>query len=191
MRTLIDVIDYIVHPLKYEWTVQGLGMLRTYISATERLHIWHSDIRDPKASPVHDHPWNFRSEVLWGSIEQSRFEYRYRNGVSEDWNMQPIFCGAGGGLQGRPTLVDMVELPHETYHKGDAYQQNADEIHWSRPADNTVTLVTRHYHENRDIAHVFWPRGEEWGSAEPRPATRAEILHVTRELFYDCLKLTK
>ena len=178
-RTLIDLLEYIADPLKYEWSVQGLGMLRTYVSETERLHIWHEDIRDEKASPIHDHPWSFRSEVLWGTVRQTRF--RYKHGINtREWNMQSIFCGTGGGLEGEAIAVDLEEQPWETYFAGQAYQQQSNEVHWSRPSNNCVTLITREYHANRDIAHVFWPRGEEWGSAEPRAATRAEILHITR-----------
>lgn len=184
MRTLIDLIDYITDPLKYEWSVQGLGMLRTYVSETERLHIWHEDIRDPKASPIHDHPWSFKSEVLWGTVRQTRFEYRHRKGFTQEWNMQPIHCGEGGGLKGESILVDLEEQPFEAYSSGQVYQQLANEIHWSRPSNNCVTLITRQYGEDRDTAHVFWPKDEEWGSAEPRPATRAEILHVTRSVLY-------
>lgn len=182
-------MEILLNPLRFEWSVQGLGMLRTYIDETKRLHIWHSAIRDPKASPVHNHPWDLESYVLWGHIRQYRLKESPMAGTSygegDRWNKQLLHCGEGGGLLDGPEEVRLIRQPIESYSRKMKYAQRANEIHWSQPEDNTVTIVTRHVpgDGNPDQAAVYWPIGTEWGSAEPRPASNAEVLYVTQSVL--------
>ncbi len=58
------VRDLLEEPHGLEWSVHGLGMMRTYITDHVRLHIWHTDLVVPGVSGVHSHPWDFRSTVV-------------------------------------------------------------------------------------------------------------------------------
>lgn len=56
-----------------DWSTQGLGMLRLYLSREVRLHVWHSAFRVPSVSDIHDHPWDFRSDIVCGSVRNVRY----------------------------------------------------------------------------------------------------------------------
>lgn len=179
-------LDVLFNPLKFEWSTQGLGMLRTYVGANKRLHIWHHIIRDVSASPVHNHPWDLESLILWGKLTQFRYIEKDPTDTSfPRWNKQTLHCGEGGGLLGDPVQIRLERQPVEYYSRGESYSQRAAEIHYSLPDNNTVTLITRHMPagSNPDQASVYWKSGKEWGSAAPRPATRAEILYITRSVL--------
>ncbi len=175
------LIEILTNPLEREWSVQGLGMMRTYLNTEQRLHIWHKALQTPDASVVHDHPWNFTSKVLLGVVNQYR--YTRDDAFGTPWQEQLIMCGEGGGVDGKPSNVNLRKREKERYWEGCTYRQEAHEIHASFPTDNTVTVITREYKEDLDHARVFFPLSMEFVSAEPRPASRAEVLYITREVL--------
>lgn len=168
-------------PQELEWSIQGLGMLRTYLSPDTRLHIWDASAKMEGASELHTHPWDFDSFVVVGSVRNYRFEMEAlgSHGASGIKRMrQTIRCGEGGGLIGEPVPVVLKELPTETYEEGQSYRQAAEEIHRSAPDDGTITIITREFRDDTEHAYVYFR--DEWGTAEPRPATRQEIARITR-----------
>jgi len=48
------------HPETAEWSIQGLGMLRTYLGQVKdrviRVNVWDNRYRLPNVAPIHDHP---------------------------------------------------------------------------------------------------------------------------------------
>ncbi len=99
-------------------------------------------------------------------------------------NVAVILCGTGGGikdqLQGHN--VPTVELGLHSSQScviGDVYGEIASDIHISVPEDATVTLVERTILKDPDHALVYWKKGEQWVSAEPRKATSYEVARVT------------
>ena len=188
-----DIIEMLTQPLEYEWSVQGLGFMRTYPlsngayhNVTQRVHIWHSSLAVLGATKLHDHPWDFVSEVVFGAVTQTR-----ATPVADESSLdghpymrQRILCGEGGGIAGDPEEVRLCSGPIESYYAGQEYSQEAHEIHNSFPANNTVTVLTRTYKEERDHANVFYSKGAKFVSAAPRPASRAEILYITREVLH-------
>jgi hypothetical protein len=162
------------HPDYYNWSLQGLGMLRLYLATDLRLHVWDSRFAFPGASPIHNHPWNFDSYVVKGTIRQERFHEVTEGG--EVFNYSTLQCGPGGCLVTEPQKIWLARGITEIYGPRQIYSQTANEIHWSQPDDGTVTLVHRIFNrEDVDHANIYWPENEEWGSAEPRPATREEV----------------
>jgi hypothetical protein len=157
-----EILEILTNPLGRSWTVQGLGMMRTYLSETQRLHIWHSALQIPNATRIHDHPWNFTSEILFGEIHQFRATYNLFGSVilGEDWLKQEIVCGEHGGIDSEPEPVKLQIGEIEIYREGDTYRQEAHELHDSFPIDNTVTIITREYLEDLEHARVFFPKGE-------------------------------
>src|SRR5688572_343716 len=114
------------------WTLQGFGMLRTYLDEAKRfrLHVWDSSLATKDVSTIHDHPWHFRSYVLAGKIYNQRY---LRTDATDNkghahWQ-QAIRCGEGGGAEGEPELVFLRNGPAEVYHPGDVYTQRASELH--------------------------------------------------------------
>lgn len=160
------------------WTVQGFGFARLRVSPSVRLHIWHSSLRVPGVSDIHDHAqWSFSSRIIAGQLVNLRFEEssgepRYNRGI--------IKCGVGGGMSAEmPTPVDLVPQGRpELYEPGMQYFQRAEEIHRTYAADGTVTLIQQQRTET-DTARVYWPIGTGWVDAIPRQATQDEIICVT------------
>jgi hypothetical protein len=173
------------HPLGYEWTVQGLGMLRMYLSEEYRLHVWDERLRVPNVSQMHTHPWDFDSYVVAGVIEQRRY-LRYESGstftpdIRFVWQ-QSIVCGAGGGLDGEPQRAVLREQEKEVYVAGQTYRQVAEELHISEPLDGSITIIERRFHPDTEHAYVYWDQAlgkAGWVSAEPREATPREVIRT-------------
>ena len=182
------VKEILKHPDDREWTLQGFGMLRTYLSPEVRLHVWDSRYAVDDVSTIHTHPWDMESEVLAGSLVNQRYMELGRDSTDEfiSWtpfHRQTIVCGEGGGPRGTPIMTSLFAIHSQTVPDRwgqSKYSQKYDEIHESRPEDGTVTLVNRRVPNggNPDLAYVYWPEGKEWVSAEPRKATPEEVLDI-------------
>lgn len=174
-----QIIDHAEH---YSWSVQGFGMLRLYFGQRWRLHIWDSKLAYPGVSTIHDHlQWHFESIVLSGRITNYRFQASL-TGLGKDaepYRMAKIQTGPAGFKMEEGRGVFLIRRTHEVYVAGQTYSQRNNEIHESRPDDGTVTLVERQHTDEGDIAYVFWPEGQQWVTAEPRPATKEEVAMVT------------
>lgn len=169
----------------YKWQIQGLGMLRLYLSKAVRLHVWHSGFTSPGVSTLHTHPWDFDSLVVAGELQNVRYREwtgrdRIKSKAAREYYSSLLHCGPGGGLKEDPQLVYLEQLPPEFYREGDIYAEKAEEIHESKPKDGTVTVVTRQFKPDEDHARVFWPVGTAWGSAIPREATPQEVKAITQ-----------
>lgn len=163
-------------------------MLRTYLDANRvyRLQVWDTRYRVENVSLIHDHPWNFKSTIIAGKLFNTRYQLRpYHHGKPYDeaalYHEKVIVAGEGGGVEGKSELVLLNKQPVETYLEGDSYSQQWFEIHESTFVDGTVTVIERQWpKEDRDRALVYYPVGEAWVSAEPRPATPEEIETITK-----------
>ena len=181
-----DLVKHVLENAeRFEWTLQGLGMLRTYLSSNRalRLHVWHPVARVKNVSDIHTHPWSFTSEVIAGAVTNVRYarvlEYESQETLDMPLVESRILCGEGGGLIGFPQNVWLRRGEQELYFEGESYAQSAEEIHRSIPSDGTVTIIRRTFGTDVDHASVFWERSKEWGSAEPRPPTREELRGIT------------
>lgn len=183
-------------PERLEWSLQGLGMLRTYLGTEKRLHVWHSGYAVEGVSQMHTHPWHMESKILAGVVRQNRYmrpgmmtKAMLESEPPEEFMQQSLKCGVGGHLTEAPEQVWLRKGKLEEYGEGDVYRQFANEIHVSLPEDGTITVISRSIPQgaNPDLAYVFWPAGEEWVSAEPRPATddeRDEIIGYALERWF-------
>lgn len=165
----------LAHADAFDWSLQGFGMFRLYLRQDLRIHVWDSKFATSAVSTIHTHPWDFKSTVIQGII---------RNVVYEEvkgphtHNIQTIRCGCGGGLEGEPRTSRVQEDYSVTYSAGDSYREGASVLHESNPADGTITIVERQFLHDTEHALVAWPIGQNWVSAEPRPATKAEKLEM-------------
>lgn len=150
--------DVLAYSERHEWTLQGFGMLRTYLGEDRRLrlHVWDSRFRTTDVSDIHDHPWDFESLVLRGSIRDVRYDARdpRRYGAGRaSHHLGRILCGPSPAVRG-PQDVEptwLFKQSDQTYEAGERY-----------------------------VMHHCWPLGTEWVSAEPRAATPEEVREITR-----------
>lgn len=168
------------------WSVQGMGMLRLYISDIGRLHIWDSRLRYPGVSMIHNHSWDMSSTVISGEIANTRYEYV--EGYGKAYYRKRIQCGPEYQEVEAPVLVSLRCGASEIYLAGQDYNQVANEIHRTDAFDGTITLMERQHDGPLGQADVFWPEAELWGNAKPRPATMAEIAAVVKDAL---MKLTE
>jgi hypothetical protein len=174
-------------PHELDWSVQGLGMMRLYLDDHRRLHIWDSSLRVENVSDMHTHPWNFKSHVVVGQV--NNWKYLDITEQKDHWSeerhlaykKQIIRCGVGGGLVGEPEEVTLILAGDEfnVFVERVTYSELAHEIHVSKPHDGTITIVKREFLDDVDHALVFWKDGD-WVSAEPRIATYDEVSRVTQ-----------
>lgn len=171
-----SVRDVLLNHRAHEWSLQGLGMLRTYLDPgrVSRLHVWSNEHAYENVSLLHDHPWGFRSLIVSGRLINVRF-MESRAGWGLDYVFQTIQCGPGGCAKSEPQETSLCPLVPEEFRPGDQYEQQAEEIHASHPDDGTVSIITRKFGKDTEHARVFWRKGETWVSAEPRPATEEEV----------------
>lgn len=178
--TRLLVENILKNPNEFNWSVQGLGMMRLYLSEEVRLHIWDSALKVPGVSPMHNHPWSYASCVVAGVYRQYRFtEKRYESEPTQEFNCVEIKCGEGAFTTEDVQKVLLVQQPLETYVEGNEYCQDKSEIHSSLPEDGTVTIVKRIFSEDRDHAKVLWRGKGSWVNAAPRTATKEEVKAVT------------
>lgn len=164
------------NPLKFKgWSLQGFGMLRLYLTKDIRLHVWDVTKQVDNVSLIHDHPWDFRSLVVYGHIENKIYTSLANGGLYEYATIQ---CGPGGGARSETQEILLEQWKSQHLYAGQSYRQISNEIHASYPDSGTVTLVERYFKPDTEHARVFWPKGEKWVSAEPRPATAKEITSI-------------
>lgn len=163
----------------YEWSLQGMGMLRLHLPDNYRLHVWDSRYRTPNVSMIHDHlQWGLYSIIVAGRLTN----LRYRTVIEAD-NARPyLFAtlkpGYGCYFKHEPQACMLSADAPRLYLEGEGYEQRPADIHATDAADGTVTLM-RKTPTDDESARVFWLADTEWGSAEPRPATNAEVSDIT------------
>ena len=160
----------------YEWSLQGMGMLRLHLPDNYRLHVWDSRYRVPGVSMIHDHlQWGLHSTIVAGRLTN----LRYAEGPhGRDFMYATLKPGYGCYFKHDPLRIVLDELTPVAYEEGDSYCQQPAHIHATDAADGTVTLM-RKTPTNDESARVFWPAGTKWGSAEPRRATPEEVEAIT------------
>ena len=164
-----------------KWQFQGFGWLRLQLTDTLRLHVWDSREAVANVSVIHDHPWNFSSQVVAGCMHNQRYAVL---SAIEMQGRQPTHMVAkirpGENLKMLTEAEPCILVPaaeHEVIAPGQIYVQRADELHHSMPVPGTVTICDR-LRVGEDVARVCWPYGTEFVSAEPRRATPQEVERI-------------
>ncbi len=170
-------------PHEHAWPIQGLGMLRLYLSPKIRLHIWNpvAPYKVENVSELHNHPWNFASTIIVGALNNHVYtdDWPHRRGTL--WCTGVIECGPKPAHKG-PALGPTRKLVQTTQpvRLGETYLMKAETIHRTEAIPGTVTICNRRPLPDPDHATVCWPVGTEWVSAEPRDATTDEVYAFTR-----------
>ena len=163
----------------YEWSLQGMGMLRLHLPDHHRLHVWDSRYRVPGVSMVHDHlQWGLHSTIVAGRLTNRRYRTVIDAANAEPYLFATLKPGYGCYFKHEPQACMLSADSPRLYEEGESYEQSPADIHATDAADGTVTLM-RKTPTDDESARVFWPAGSEWGSAEPRRATAAEVEAIT------------
>lgn len=157
----------------FTWSLQGMGMFRLYLSRDLRIHVWDKRFAIPQVTMVHDHPFDFESHVLWGTLMDK--VYIEKPGFPANYTKQTIVCGEEARTVSEEIGVHLQLQQAEVYKTGDRYTHTSDELHETEPKNGTVTLMVRSFKEDTEHARVYFPAGTEFVSAAPRPATIEEV----------------
>lgn len=185
LKALVGLI--LAQPFKFQWSVQGLGMLRLYVGKVGRIHIWDDRLEAPNVSKIHNHSWPLRSTIIAGTLRNQRY-YETYNVADPQPNLQAYFkqraiTGFKFEFQGPPVLTMLLPRGLETYGPGDVYEQSPAEPHYTDADRGTITIMERPSDGDTGQADVYWPVNETWGSAVPHPATPEQIEMVTRHAW--------
>lgn len=174
LRSLVRTILTNAHA--FQWSLQGMGMLRLHLPGDYRLHVWDRRYRTPNVSMIHDHlQWGLHSTIVAGEMTNCRYVMA---ADGEPYVFGTLKPGQGCFFKDGPNACYLKARRAITYGPGGEYEQQPEEIHQSDPLDGTVTLM--HKRPTADeSARVFWRAGEQWVSAEPRPATPDEVAAIT------------
>jgi hypothetical protein len=167
------VYQILVQAEAYPWTMQDIGLLGLRLDERReyRLHVWDPG-RAVGEPPVHDHPFDFASQVVAGEMTNTVYvedadgtpyrRFRYAPDSDDD-----------------PRAVDTVRLAgaSTTYAEGSHYAQRAHQLHDSRQLPGTVTVIRRTVRPVAELT-VCLPDGTPWVSGRSRPATPEEVKEI-------------
>src|SRR5262249_20914279 len=136
-----------------------------------RLHVWdpESCVGDP---PVHDHPYDFTSTVIVGELVNTRYVADPNGTEYQRHRYWP------GDEDGRRTDSGRLVARETRLGPGDRYGQSSTDLHSSRQAPGTVTLIRFGPFEERELTVCREP-GAPWVSGLARPATADEVKRIT------------
>jgi len=168
------VYQVLAHADAYPWVLQDIGLLGLRLDDDReyRLHVW-GPTRCLGEPPVHDHPFDFTSQVIAGEITNTRYvedpsgaEYRR------------IRYSPGNEDQRRTTDTVWLAGTATTYAEGAHYVQLAHELHDSRQLPGTVTAIRRRFTDVAELT-VCLRRDAPWVSGRSRPATADDVKRFT------------
>lgn len=185
-----SVMSILEHAHDFEWTSQGFGFIRAYYGDNKkwRLNVWHSSLRVPNVSTIHDHPWDFTSFIIGGEIGNTKYEVGMKAPDTTLYRSQTIKTGVGGGPMKNYAPYYLRRKETKVYRAGEYYKQSHDEIHETTYTNGAVSLNVRRVAGDGDHAMVFWPDETEWVDAIPKPATDYAVAYITNVALETMLK---
>jgi hypothetical protein len=178
--TSLAIRQILEKPLGHDWSLQGMGMFRLYLSKEVRLHVWDMRFSVERVSTLHTHPWGFVSHVLSGCILDRTFRKEDPSREPITHYEQQIVCGPGGGVSAEKQPVHLSLVSEHVYKEGNTYSHEASDVHESVPKSGTVTVIERSFKSDTEHAMVYFRTGREWVSAEPRRAEPHEVEAMAR-----------
>ena len=166
------VLTILRHAEDFPWRMQEVGLLGLRLDDQRqyRLHVWDPTYRTGEP-PVHDHPYDFTSEVIVGEMTNTRYEVD----PTGDRYIRYRYPPTAEDLRRRDT-VTLTASP-TTFREGGRYGQLAHELHDSSQLPGTVTVTRCSRVDVTDLT-VCLRDGSSWRSGRARDATRDEVKSV-------------
>ena len=157
------------HAGDFPWTMQDIGLLGLWLDDRKevRLHVWgpgHCD-GDP---PVHDHPFDFTSEVIVGELTD--IDYEMDPGGTE----YVRFRYSPADEDSRRADTVRLSASATTLTEGAEYRHLASELHSTRQLPGTVTAIRCAFVQVPELTVCHLHAGS-WRPGRSRPAAPAEI----------------
>jgi hypothetical protein len=159
----------------HPWTMQGIGLmaLRLDDQRIHRLHVWDPE-RSVGEPPIHDHPYDFTSIVVAGTLTNTRYT---EDSTGDTYRRERYSLPVESTR--RTDHVNLVGT--STVHgAGARYHQLAHELHDSRQVAGTVTIIRCVWHDPAELTVCLRPEAP-WVSGQSRPATASEVERITAQ----------
>lgn len=152
-------------PTKETISLHGLGFLQVILPNSRRLHIWHPDLprRNCYAhSAIHNHRFNFTSQVLKGTQKNVRVDLEL---VKEGSHVVISHNGprneSGGRISHPVAECNVHPRDSEEYLPGDGYYMPKYEYHYT-PCEGIVITLMHKYGEDVIHANSICEKGVEF-----------------------------
>jgi hypothetical protein len=118
------------------------GFIQLRIDINRRLHVWPDEpiARQDPPMPIHDHRFDFESEVIVGRLEHIVYRTVAPNANHPASHL--ISTVKGDEYVFHDKVCALVELS-TTIHKGEMYHFNARTLHESKARGLTATIMTK------------------------------------------------
>lgn len=163
-------------PDEFEWTQQGLGMVRAKLTRSLRLHIWHPNFIVKEASRIHNHPWHFTSNILAGFLTNVKYSFTYD---ASQMLVHTIECGAN--VHVKDTYVARIGVDQiVTYKKGDLYSMRKTEFHNTVIGDRgCISIIERDLDSwENDDADVVTNMDKPFVNARPEKLAEKRVRQI-------------
>ncbi len=117
----------------------GLGFIQLVLNKEERIH-FYPKVVEPTNDEIHNHRYNFKSEVLKGTL----FEERYKLISGDSHVLINESCNPALEPTNKVRIPIGVELiDANAWKEGDVYDIHFNEFHTVYTQDNTITYLRR------------------------------------------------
>jgi len=167
------VFQILAHAEAYPWRMQEIGLLALRLTESReyRLHVWDPSrlVGEP---PVHDHPFDFVSQIVAGEMTNTRY-VEDPSGIAYS-----RFRYSPGNEDARRTDTVRLSATATVHAEGDQYTQLAHELHDSRQLPGTVTIIRQMFKDVPELT-VCQLDDATWVSGQSRSATIEEVKEIT------------
>jgi hypothetical protein len=163
------VFTILRHAEDFPWRMTDIGLLGLRLDDRRayRLHVWDPNYSDGDP-PIHDHPYDFDSEIIVGELTNTRYE----GDTAGDEYIR--FRYSPGAEDVRRSETVRLSATATTFTEGGQYRQLAHELHASWQLPGTVTVIRCSWTEVPELTVCLRDAGS-WSSGQARDATRHEI----------------
>ena len=134
----------------------GLGFIQVKMGDDVRYNFYHPELtpRFVEGEEIHTHPYDFKSEILKGCLEEDLFDITPK--AEGDWDFCKIDCkGSNEKLFPCRANLDTV-----LFHlKGEVYERDYARLHSVSTTEPTITKITKG--ECYGKAFALMPKGKE------------------------------
>jgi hypothetical protein len=166
------VFTVLRHAEDFPWRMTDIGLLGLRLDDQReyRLHVWDPtySVGDP---PIHDHPYDFDSEIIVGELTNTRYE----EDPAGDEYIRFRYSPAAEDRRRSDTV--RLSATATTFTEGGQYRQLAHELHASSQLPGTVTVIRCSWTGVAELT-VCGRDEASWRSGQARDATRDEIKAV-------------
>jgi hypothetical protein len=139
----------------------GLGFIQLKLSDSTRIHFWSPEIKRVEREEIHDHRYNFKSTVLYGTLHFDLFEMTLmqRDGVwTHELYQTDCSPEQEGNLEPKVYPVTLTKRGSYDLVRGSSYWFSSEQFHTTEGTELAVTYLERET-KTKQFANVIKAKG--------------------------------